>query len=34
MESPYESGAVETRDFVSPARTSDFIPFVKKHEEI
>jgi hypothetical protein len=32
--SPYESGAVETIDFFSPVRTSDFVSFVKKHEEI
>jgi hypothetical protein len=34
IESSYESGAAETRDFVSPARTSDFVSFVKKHGEI
>jgi hypothetical protein len=33
IESPYESGAAETRDFGSPTRTSDFVSFVKKHEE-
>jgi hypothetical protein len=34
IESSYESGAIETRHFVSPTRTSDFVSFVKKHEEI
>jgi hypothetical protein len=33
IESPYESDAAETRHFVSPARTSDFVSFVKKHEK-
>jgi hypothetical protein len=33
IESPYESGAAETRDYGSPTRTSDFVSFVKKHEE-
>jgi hypothetical protein len=32
IESPYESSAVETRDFVSPSRSSNFMSFVKKHE--
>jgi hypothetical protein len=31
IESPYESGAAEIRDFVW---TSNFVSFVKKHEEI
>jgi hypothetical protein len=34
IESPYESGAAETWHFVSCAATSDFVSFVKKHEEI
>jgi hypothetical protein len=34
IEIPYESGAADTRDFISPPRTSDFVSFVKKHEEI
>jgi hypothetical protein len=33
IEWPYESGAAETRNFVSPSRTLDFVSFVKKHEE-
>jgi hypothetical protein len=33
IESPYESGVAEIRDFVSPM-TSDFVSFVKKHKEI
>jgi hypothetical protein len=32
IESPYESSTVETRDFVSPSRSSDVMSFVKKHE--
>jgi hypothetical protein len=34
IESSYERGAAETRHFVSHAATSDFVSFVKKHEEI
>jgi hypothetical protein len=34
IESPYERGAAETSHFVSRAAMSDFVSFVKKHEEI
>jgi hypothetical protein len=34
IEIPYKSVATETKDFVSPTWTSDFVSFVKKHEEI
>jgi hypothetical protein len=34
IESPYEMGVAETSHFVSRGATSDFVLFVKKHEEI